>query len=210
MRSTKSIAAIFLFIIAFCGCKKEAVEVHPQMKGHWRTGAVGPGGTIIVITEGGTSTYNAYGGAGDPSSSGSAKLKGMELKIGKIVLTVNEFPHYSSNGDYGMRVQGSWLIKSIAPRVPGIDVYTNLVDVHLWYADLSDQGFTHAYFRDRVESLDLQYKLQTDTTWTTITNWTAPGITNLLAASAYEYRIKAHYSWGDSEYSPVGTFSTTQ
>ena len=208
MRYIKIIAALFVFTIAFCGCKKEALQVHPEMEGHWRTAAVGPGGMIIVITDGKTSTYNDYGAPGDPSSKGTAKLKAMELKIGNEVLTVNEFPHYAANGDYGMTVDGQWLIKSITPRVSGIDEYSNLVDLHLWFADLTDQGFTHGYFRDRVESLDLQYKLQTDPAWITITNWTAPGITNLLAASTYECRIKAHYPWGDSEYSQVITFTT--
>jgi hypothetical protein len=208
MRPTKIILILFCFSIAFCGCKKEDVlEVYPEMEGYWVTAAYGPGGTVIDITEGKNSNYNRYEGS-EIHAKGKATIKGNSLKIGKEEFIIREFPHYDGNGDYSMKINTDVVIKSIAPRVLGIDEYPNLVDLHLWYADLSDQGFTHRYFRDRVQSLDLQYKLQTDTAWTTITNWTAPGINNLLAASTYDCRIKAHYSWGDSEYSRSTTFTT--
>lgn len=204
---------IYLFLVVCAAlfinsCKKEALKVHPEMEGHWRTTAVGPDGVIVEIKDGGTSTYNNYGEPGDPSSSGTAKLKSNQLKIGKEVLIIEEFPHYNYEGDYGMLTNKGWLIKSITPRILGIEQQPGNVHLSLWFADPSDQGFTHGYFNDHLETLDLQYKLQSASAWITITNWTTGDINNLLPASIYECRMKAHYPWGDSEYSLVTTFTT--
>jgi hypothetical protein len=199
------IAAI---VITVCGCKKEAIEVHPEMEGHWRTAAVGPGGAVLNITEG-TSSYNNYDGS-EIHTDGTAKIKGNRLKIGREEFQIIAFPHYDGNGDYLMNIDGSKMIKSITPRTLGVDEFADHAKLYLWFASPSDQGFTHGYFHDRVESLDLQYKLQSETIWTTITGWGNPDyiITGLASASVYQCRIKVHYEWGDSEYSGITTFTT--
>jgi hypothetical protein len=208
MKSSKIISFFFLFAILFFGCRKEAIEIHPEMEGHWRTEAVGPGGVVVEIEEGKQSSYFNSDVPEEINEKGKARIKGDKLKIGKEELTINEFPRYDMNGDYSMVVNGNTLIKSITPRVTNIDTFSDHVYIYLWFAGLSDQGFTNGYFHEHMQSLDLQYKLQSDLSWTTITNWTSQTINNLSPASTYEFRIKAYYPWGNSEFSQVQTFTT--
>jgi hypothetical protein len=210
MKPLQSIVLLVAFTALFAGCRKEAINVHPEMIGHWRTAAVGPGGTILEINEETSSmTYNRpY-----ERTIGKAKLKGNTLKIGREEFEVTEFPHYDGNGDYIIKIDGGVLIKSITPRVLGVTTFSDHATLGLWFASPGDQGFTNSYFKDNLTSLELQYKLQSASAWTTITNWTVLGsgegeITGLDPASVYECRTKAHYPWGDSDYSVITTFTT--
>ncbi|MDQ3110760.1 MAG: fibronectin type III domain-containing protein [Bacteroidota bacterium] len=212
MKAGNSILFFVVLAASFMGCKKEAIEVHPELEGHWRTEAVGPYGVVLVIKEGKESFYNNYDRP-DFSERGEVKIKEKNLKIGHYEMAITEYPHYNSNGDYGMVIDGYWLIKSITPRVLGVQAFTDHADLGLWFASPGEQGFTNGYFKNNLISLDLQYKLQNAPDWITLTNWNfgsveAASITGLLPASVYECRMKAHYPWGDSEYSIITIFTT--
>jgi hypothetical protein len=58
-------------------------------------------------------------------------------------------------------------------------------------------------------SYDLQYKLSSSSTWTTVnTTATSFGLSGLSSATTYNYQVRANCSGGSSAYSAAGSFTT--
>jgi hypothetical protein len=203
MRPTKIIAAFCLFAIALGGCKKEALEVHPELVGIWNSEYyTSHGGTSIIIEENNEALYKEKANGHTNDYSGKAKMKNDRLKIGKANLNITTYPTYDSEGNYYFESDRGKFFGAYAAVNPNVTV-TGSTAVFEWTFSI-----TPADVRD---NMSIDYKIASSSAWITINcpqGVDQYALEGLAPATAYEWRIKSVRGTHSSQYSAVQTFTT--
>jgi hypothetical protein len=201
MKSAKTILILFCFSIAFCGCKKDAVEIHPDLLGIWNSDS----GNKLIIKSDEKSSYTIGIYPNAKTEQGKAKIKNDRLKVGHAELHITSYPAYDSDGNYYFltdegKFYGAYAVLNPAATVSGNDVTFS------WTNVVSPEGWS--------DGKRIEYKLTSSSTWMSFgADWSPSSyLLTGLAPGIYEWRIKSiretvssagtHYSG----YSPIQTF----
>jgi hypothetical protein len=212
MRSVKTIYIILFFSILFFGCRKEAIDINPDMEGSWRSYPSSWDNDIINIGTGQSTYYQHQLAQGQrpKNYSGKAKIKDDILYIGKFSEHIDFYPGYDTTGNNIMIVQG---ITYYGAQYPG-DVFTRVSNDTTY--------FTWRAYSGGDEKMVMDYKPSSSSTWetkeftkndyTTLDGQVKRYITGLLPATTYDWRMKSVNGEGSAEhsskYTPVQTFTT--
>jgi hypothetical protein len=198
--------SFFYFIVAVaitvCGCKREALEVHPELSGDWYSEYyTSHGGSEIHIANG-SATYKIFGSNAEAKTySGEAKIKNDKLKIGRADLEISSYPSYDSQGNYVFVTNAGKFIGCLAVINPTATVNGTAVTF----------AWTRSSTFDVSEDKSIDYKPASSSSWITascssgVDEYT---ITGLSPGTIYEWRIKSVRGNHASQYSAVATFTT--
>jgi hypothetical protein len=107
MRPIRCIAVFLLFAIAFCGCKKWAIDVNPELEGKWHKSFGSSSDVSIYISNKGKSAVSySYPGEKMNNTGGPAKLENDILYIGKFKGHIDLYPTNDSLGNKIIKIQG--------------------------------------------------------------------------------------------------------
>lgn len=203
MRPIRIIAVIFLFAIVFCGCKKEVLEVHPELEGIWNSEYyTSDGHSKIVIEENGHAMYEKKGynaSPGEEKESGTAKIKKDVLKIGHAEFKITAYPAYDSDGNYFFETAFGKYFGAYAVINPQVSV-TGSNALFSWTFTTTPADWS--------DDKQIDYRMVPNQTWTSVTCPGSPSqfLITGLSSGTFEYRLKSTRGNHSSQYSPVQTF----
>jgi hypothetical protein len=197
----------FIFFFAFLGiisgCKKNALDVYPDLEGKWNSELyTDQNGSIMEIQQPDLKSYFIKIIDGESSRDrGFAKIKNDILKIGYNDFEITRYPGYDTDGNYSFDTNAGTFIGAYAVAGPIATVSGTSVTF----------GWTSPPAGAIIDAKFIDYRIVSTSAWTTIacpqyvSDYT---LTGLLPATTYEWRIKTTRGIHSSRYSTLQTFTT--
>jgi hypothetical protein len=204
MRPTKIIAILFCFAITIFGCKKNALDVYPDLNGRWNSESyTDENGNIMQVQEPELKSYYTEITNGiDMRHSGKAKIKKNLLTIGEKQFEITRFPSFDNEGNFSFDTNVGKFIGAYAVVDPIATVNGTSVTFG-WTITTATMQI--------VDSKIIDYRQLSSPSWISITcDQYAPDYTlqGLLPLTTYEWRIRTIRGTHFSQYSAIQTFTT--
>jgi hypothetical protein len=203
MKPVKSILFLVAFASIFMGCRKEALEVYPDLEGEWNSELfTEQNGILIRVLQPGQDSYYTEIIDGDRTNEvGKAEIKNDILKIGKNKIKITSYPGYDNLGNYSFNTTDGKFIGAYAVVHPEA-IAVGTTATFQW--EIPRQG-------SKVDTKFIDYKISANEEWTTIDCSQHVGgyiLSGLQPATSYEWRIKTKRGIHSSAYSAIQTFTT--
>jgi hypothetical protein len=194
---------LIIFSIAFCSCRKDALEVDPDLEGQWNSESyTEENGILIYIKQPDLKSYYTEIVNGiDEKQMAKAKIKKNILKIGYKHFEITRYPGYDGDGNYSFDTNLGTFIGAYAVVGPAATVSGTSVTF----------GWTAPPAGAMIDAKFIDYRVASTSAWTTIacpqyvSDYT---LTGLMPVTTYQWRINTTRGIHSSRYSPVYTFTT--
>jgi hypothetical protein len=181
----------------FWGCRKEVLEIHPEMEGTWTSENYKLSDKEkIVIKHNGDGSYERTVSSQTSIEKGEAKISNNVLKIGKSKFKIIAYPAYDSDGNYYLVTDKGKFFGVYGVVNP--QVSTGLIVTFLWTNRTSPS--------DWVDDKQVDYKQVSEQTWHSRNGSGANPISLTgFQHGTYQWRIKSNRGPNSSQYTPIQT-----
>jgi hypothetical protein len=201
MKRKQFFSFVVVIVIAFCGCKKEVLKVHPELEGIWTSeNYTSSEREKIVVDSKGNGLYERIVNSEITiNEEGKARIKKDVLKIGKEEFKIIAYPTYDNEGNYFIVTDKGIFFGVYAVVDPQL-TSNGIVVTFSWTNKTTPSNW--------VDEKQIDIKRAQDETWTNVdcngfpSNYSLTNFQN----GVYHWRIKSTRGPNSSQYSPIQTF----